>query len=227
MIDGATRASPDENEIVAAWVRSLSDALSESVAGHPSRQLTEHLATAIERARLEGHEWHPSATVAIAQLEAQGISALVLGDAAVLIPHGNGEFSSIQDQRLQEVARNVRRARREAREAGDHHRFRELTEQLIAQEDHWRNRDGGFWVASCDPTVVDNAVTASFPGVNVVMAMSDGVFNEVARATDEGRAPWQEFSLDVRAALERLRKDVLERDHKVDDFATVVAQWTS
>lgn len=227
MLDGAARASRDENDLVARWINRLSHQLAALTSGSADKPLTELLARAIEAARLPSAPFHPAATLALTRMSQDGLEVLVLGDAAVLVPAENGEFALFQDRRLDNGATELRQQRRQARKTGDTRRYRQLTKELLAEEDRMRNRPGGFWVASNLPEAAHHAKHTWLPGVTRAILMSDGVANEINGGYLGKVAAWVLLWQNTGTALTQLREGVLKRDGRVDDLTAVSIQRPS
>lgn len=227
VLDGAARASRDENGLVACWVDQLSDQLAALASGYADKLLAKLLAHAIEAARLPSAPFHPAATVALARMSQPGLEVLVLGDAAVLAPAEDGQYTLFQDRRLDDVATKVRDQRRQARKVGDDHSYRQLTEELLAEEDRMRNTPGGFWVASNLPEAAHRAQYTRLPGVTRAILMSDGVANALSGAHLSKAAAWTLLWEDTGQALTQLREDALGSDGRVDDLTAVSIQRPS
>lgn len=226
VLDGAARASRDENDLVACWVNQLSDQLAALVSGYADKPLAKLLAHAIEFARLPSAPFHPTATVALARMTRDGLEVLVLGDAAVLVPVENGEFALFQDRRLDDVATELRQQGRQAQKTGDNRRYRQLTKDLLAEEDRLRNQPGGFWVAGNLPEAADHAQYTRLPGVSRAILMSDGAANEINGGHLGKAAAWALLWQDTGKALTQLREDALRRDGWADDLTVVSIQGT-
>lgn len=153
-----------------------------------------------------------------------GLELLVLGDAAVLVPVENGEFALFQDRRLDDVATELRQQRRQARKTGDNRRYRQLTKELLAEEDRMRNRPGGFWAAGNLPEAAHHAEHTWLPGVTGAILMSDGVANEINGAHMSKKATWELLWEEPRKSLACLREEILRRETRVDDLTSLSAQ---
>ncbi|MCI9889477.1 hypothetical protein JT358_13570 [Micrococcales bacterium 31B] len=231
VIDGATATDPANNPAVAAWVGTLSRALALAVEADPEHTLAATLELAIARSREPGTGWHPSATVAMARWHANGLSTLVLCDAGLLIRQASGVCAVTQDTRLDDVLAAPRAALAapraalaEARASHDEARTARAFASLVREVDDLRNREGGFWVAARDPDAAHHALTAEHPDAAGVIAMSDGVCNEIGRVFGGPVAAWDALSAGLAASVARLRGEVLARDGGVDDLTAVVSR---
>ncbi|MBI9001586.1 protein phosphatase 2C domain-containing protein [Corynebacterium sp. CCM 8864] len=220
VIDGATRPGADQNHTVATWTRALSNEIACTIARTHSLSLPAVLASAIENSRLDTQD-HPSATVAMARISENLVETLVLGDCAVLV----GD-NLIQDNRIQNIATDVRKARRQAKCDRDSDKCLKLYRKLLKCEDAARNREGGFWVASETPRSAHEALLHRFHGENKVLLMSDGVANEVAITLGGPAQTWKRLTDPLTPSLSLLRSAVLERDGQVDDMTVVRHSWT-
>jgi hypothetical protein len=95
------------------------------------------------------HPWTPAATAVVLRETPTAVEYLVLCDCTLVVETDHGTLA-ITDTRLAELLRWVR----SSPERRDH-----LTDGLT----RLRNRDGGYWVASTDPTAAYNAITGCLP----------------------------------------------------------------
>lgn len=99
----------------------------------------------------------PSSTLAVARAGRGVLEYLVLCDSPILLAHPGGRITLLADDRL-------------ARLPGG----RPYTPDQVRA---WRNKPGGFWVASTDPAAPQHAVqgTAGLDSVTDVALLTDGV----------------------------------------------------
>lgn len=129
--------------------RALPDCLADAIAA--SRRLHEHTCD------LE-HFDGPAATVAAVRVDGDSAEYLVLADCTLVVDTSDGTAPRVlTDSR-----------------PGDVHRA--LPERLPARSYRaaYRNRPGGYWVASQDPAVAGEAFTGTVAGVRRVLATTDG-----------------------------------------------------
>jgi hypothetical protein len=142
----------------------------------PARGLADALATAItatcdlhRRTCDLSHPCSPSATVALARIRGGELEYLVLGDSVLAAAIAGADPLIVTDDRLAAVTGRFRDA---APGAGPDAGQLALVRRLAG----WRNRPGGFWVASTSPAAAAEAVTAVVPlaGLRGVALLSDG-----------------------------------------------------
>lgn len=219
VIDGASRIGKKANNETTAWAKRLSRELAKAVAGDYGRSLSDILEVAISRARLERSVDHPSATIALARFNAGGAEVLVLGDCAAIVGCSRGS-SVVTDQRLQNVAADVRSEREQARVGGEIDKFDHLSRVLLDKEGFWRNREGGFWVVSDDPCSAGKAITEFFPKAVSVALMTDGVFSELSGRVE---TEFTELARDPGRKVRSLRSQAIARDKRCDDMTALIA----
>lgn len=144
--------------------RLLAEALPE--AGKP---LPRALADAITQVRSEhehtcdlAHGGTPSATVIAARVSGHRLEYLVLADSVLLLDTGAAEPEVVTDDRLERAAA-PHRERVNALAIGSPEHATARREYVETMWKTYRNRDGGFWVASTDPAAAGNALTGSVP----------------------------------------------------------------
>lgn len=126
------------------------------------------------------HPGSPSATVIIARQNAGDLDYLVLADSVLLLESG-GQTRSICDDREAQVGQH-HRAAMDALPSGsaehvDAHR------QYVETLRSYRNRPGGFWVASSDPHAARESIVGKEPlaSLTAVLLLSDGASRLVDR----------------------------------------------
>jgi protein phosphatase 2C-like protein len=163
-------------------VRTLGSALVDLLVRHAESDLRALLAGAIAAVRAAhagtcdlSHPESPSSTVAILRERPDQVDYLVLCDSAVVLAGPHGRIVDVVTDRRTE-------------------RMRGRTRREVAR---WRNRDGGFWVASTDPGAAEQALTGTVPRVRLGSALlcTDGV----ARLVDYFGREWQDV-VDLAAA---------------------------
>lgn len=149
-----------------------------------------------ERTTRRGHQGHdiaarlhlrrqpprvPSATVVMLRRSGDFLDWLVLADSVLILDTGQPEPTVITDDREAQVGASYRERMDSLDSTSPEHvaAHREYVETL---RDH-RNRDGGFWVASVDPLVAEQALTGSVPvhEVRAAALLSDGASRLVDR----------------------------------------------
>lgn len=135
------------------------------------------------------HPGTPSAAVAILDLEGAQIEYLVLADVTLVLESQEG-IQVITDQRVSASAA-PERAEVDALPIGSKEKAGALIRMKEA-ELRERNTEGGYWVASSDPGVVERGLsgTLSTPSLLQAAVMSDGA----ARVVDLfGLLDWREL----------------------------------
>lgn len=177
VIDGATSSSPLKQGLSASdYAQALDHALKETTSLRPDLALPELLEEAIARvsSTAAGRSGH-SATIALCRLTPGGVDWLVLGDSAVLIDDGHS-VTLMQDNRLQSVSPELRQLKRTlVKEGAPDEEVRDVVRQIRTQEERFRNRAGGFWVAASDPQAAREALHGRSAGTSAVVLMTDGV----------------------------------------------------
>jgi hypothetical protein len=176
------------------------------------------------------HPGTPSAFVAVVRLLDRNIEYLVLGDTIVTLDTDDG-IQVIQDDRVESTARPERTEADRYRIGTD-----EKQAALVLMkraELAARNQSGGFWAATSDPAVVDNAIVGQVAISQVVQlaVLTDGA----ARITTSfDLLDWQQtFDLLDRAGPTELIRRVRAAEsadpdgtrwprNKVNDDATIV-----
>lgn len=123
----------------------------------------------------------PSATVIMLRHTAGHLDWLVLGDSTLVLDTGTPDPIVICDDRLDQIAA-PHRARLDSLPVGtpDHAEARREYAETLGK---YRNRDGGFWVASTDPHAADHALTGTIPTnqVRAAALLTDGAADAVNR----------------------------------------------
>lgn len=169
VLDGAT--SPLGMKIVhgltAKWyVSELSRAIARAVLRAHDAPLREILRSAIRdvsrkmgRGQLQMRVYSPSATVVMVRLADTHLEYVVLGDSYLLI-NTPRSVMCVCDDRIRTVnpARRAQALEILRNGAGfEDERFVSLKLQLVEEEHALRNRPGGYWIASADPSAADEA----------------------------------------------------------------------
>ncbi len=179
VLDGATSRTETGCVHGVAWfVRKLGLSLM-SLAGDPSTALVEALAGAIEHvASLHpecdlSHPATPSAAVGMLRQRANQLEVLVLADVTAVIEGTDGSISVLTDGRPDSAAGQLADAL--ALSIDDEHRQDALRAVKRAQL-RARNKPGGYYVASSDPTAALEATTDTFevPDISTAALLSDG-----------------------------------------------------
>lgn len=110
------------------------------------------------------HPRSPSAAVGIVRVRAAALEWLVLGDITVLIDTGQG-LTVITDDRVERAA-EPERAAAHRWPIGSAEKDAALLAMAAAYLAH-RNRPGGYWIASTDPTAAQQARTGTVPAARV------------------------------------------------------------
>jgi hypothetical protein len=147
---------------------------------HPGRPMADALAMAIEdtgalhadTCQLD-HPGTPSTTVAAVRERGDMIDYLVLADSTVLLD-GLAGVQVITDDRIQGVALAEHAAAR--RHPIGSPASRQEFSALASELRRYRNRAGGFWVASVHPEAAQHAVSGSVPRADLtrLAVLTDG-----------------------------------------------------
>jgi hypothetical protein len=222
VLDGVTPAQNAATGCVhgVRWfVRQLAAALGGLLAREASSALAELTADAIgtvcaaHGGRCDlGNPDSPSSTLAICRHVDDTVDCLVLADSPIVVEHRDGRLTIVEDSRPEHVP------------AGQG--------TLDAQVRYWRNRPGGFWVASTAPEAARQAVTRQFPavGVTAIAMLTDGA----TRLVDHYGRSWATVFPDLvsrgpRWLIEQTRDAErarpLRRGKPHDDATALVVVW--
>ncbi|MEV4457025.1 integrase [Microbispora sp. NPDC049633] len=127
------------------------------------------------------HGGSPSATVIMLRQAADHLDWLVLGDSTLILNTGTPDPMVICDDRLEQVAAPHRtRLDSLLGGTGEH---AEARREYVETLGTYRNRDGGFWVASTDPLAADQALTGTIhtDQVRAAALLTDGTADAVSR----------------------------------------------
>lgn len=127
------------------------------------------------------HGGSPSATVIMLRQVADHLDWLVLGDSTLILDTGSAEPMVICDDRLEQVAA-PHRVRLDSLRGGTPEHA-EARREYVETLSRYRNRDGGFWVASTDPLAAGQALTGtvSVDQVRAAVLLTDGAADAVNR----------------------------------------------
>ncbi|MEV7801939.1 integrase [Microbispora sp. NPDC088329] len=141
------------------------------------------------------HGGSPSATVIMLRQAADHLDWLVLGDSTLILDTGTPEPIVICDDRLEQIA-SPHRTRLDSLRGGTPEHA-EARREYVETLGTYRNRDGGFWVASTDPLAADHALIGTIPAdqVRAAALLTDGTADTVSRY---GLMTWRQL-LDVLA----------------------------
>ena len=139
-------ASPDAGKPLP---RALADAITHV------RSLHEHMCDL-------AHGASPSATVVATRLSDEDLEYLVLVDSVLLLGTGAAEPQVVTDERLERAA-DPHRERVNTLAIGSPEHATARREYVETVWNTYRNREGGYWVASTDPAAADHALTGSVP----------------------------------------------------------------
>jgi hypothetical protein len=172
---------------VAWFTRTLGATVLARATDRPHRTLTAILRTAIasvaelHRAGCDlEHPGSPSATVVALRRVGDLLDYLVLADSVLVLDRG-WSIRVITDDRVAEVGHRFRAALDAPPLGSPAHAdgLRRYVETMRG----YRNRPGGFWVASSDPHAADQAITgtAAVADVHAAVLLSDGASRLVDR----------------------------------------------
>jgi hypothetical protein len=185
LLDGATTPPGYETGCVhgVAWFARTLGALLLAAADDPaSGSLADCLRGSISQVRtLHGgacdltRPGTPTATVVAIRVRGANLEYLVLADSSVVLTTIAGDTEVIADHRLDEALLDSRAALARI-PAGAPDRPAAFREH-VATVQRLRNAAGGFWVASPDPAVAQQALTGSRPlaALRSALLVSDGV----------------------------------------------------
>lgn len=166
VLDGVTPPAGDTGCLhsVPWFVSRLGGALTELTVSLPDVPLAEALRLSLARtAEAHGHSCDlshprtPQATVVVARWSETVVEYLVLSDSVLLLEAPDGAVTVLEDDRLSRLPRSVL-----------------ATDALV--DSTVRNKEGGFFTAAADPSVVGRAVVGVVPRASVrgLVAMTDG-----------------------------------------------------
>lgn len=154
---------------VAWYARMLGSRLLAEAAPDAGKPLPHALADAIAQVRSLHedkcdltHGGSPSATVIATRLRGEALEYLVLVDSVLLLDTGEALPEVVTDDRLERAAA-PHRERVNALAIGSPEHATARREYVDAIWSIYRNREGGYWVASTDPAAADHALTGSVP----------------------------------------------------------------
>lgn len=185
LLDGATPPSTDRgSELTQQFLRSATVHLTQQALQGPPRHPQELLAAVIYAVCADfsapaADEYFPHATAVLFRFDGSSqLEYVVLGDS-YLVVHSDAGSHVITDDRLARVAVDEREYVRQLRREGMDERsleYRAARDRLIECERGAKNRTGGFWVLSRDPTAAVHGIRGSVEvrGPTVAMAASDG-----------------------------------------------------
>ncbi len=167
---------------VAWFVRHLGTQLVELLTLKPDRSLTEALEQAIRNVIAmhsdtcdPEHSGTPSATVAMLREQNDTVDYLVLADSSIVLELTIDDRPLVISDDREAHAATAHRQALHAQPIGTVFQKQRLAD-LATELQYYRNRSGGFWVASSDPKAARQALTGTVPRPTVRRAavMSDG-----------------------------------------------------
>ncbi|MFG2227924.1 hypothetical protein [Streptomyces sp. NPDC048644] len=132
----------------------------------------------------------PASTVVMIRERGDALDYLVLSDNVLLLDLGDEGVQTIADKRVEEVAGEEMHAALQGPTGTPDHAAR--VSALVSVQRRLRNRPGGYWVASTDPSAADEAITGSVGIAEVRQAalMTDGA----SRLVDSfGALTWRQL----------------------------------
>jgi Protein phosphatase 2C len=151
-------------QLVTRTSESLADALARAIGD----------VRALHKGRCDlDHPGTPAAAVALLRDRGDQLEYLVLADCTVVLETREG-IQAITDDRISQVAR-AERARRDAKAGGSAEHEHGQSRLVTAQRSH-RNRQGGYWVASSDPSAAYEAIAGTVASQHLgrALLMTDG-----------------------------------------------------
>ncbi|OJG06651.1 hypothetical protein BG618_02409 [Pseudonocardia autotrophica] len=136
----------------------------------------------------------PSSTVSILRVRESDADLYVLGDSP--IHYGTwGDLHVLRDSRLDDLALAEQAAYADALRAGHGYteQHRQTLVQLQQQQQRYRNRSGGYWIAEADPKAAHHAFMCTVPREEISWAVlgTDGATDALA---DWPGVVWQEIA---------------------------------
>ncbi|MEV6359180.1 hypothetical protein [Nocardia asteroides] len=181
--------------------------------------LAESIAEVAETLELGSLSASPSSTVAIVRADPRGRAAaelLVLGDSMIIVGYSDGRQQVMCDERLGalKLPESDRYRSRLRAGTGFDQTHKALLADLQRGERRARNREGGYWIASEDPSAAHHALTAVVPLAEVewVLLASDGVAEPVGELGPAWSDIAQFDSSELAALLKRLNAWEAEAD---------------
>lgn len=201
LLDGAGTPDGLDNGCVhgVAWfARTLGAVLLAEIVGDDDRSLVDCLASAIDDVADRhadtcdlDNPLTPSATVVAVRRRGPELQYLVLADSVLVLDRPGGPVV-VTDDRLEALGRTRPNAL-DTLPLGSEEHAAVLRRAVEGTARQYRNRAGGFWVASTDPKAAAHAVTgsAALGGLRSAVLLSDGA----TRLVDcFGLASWSELT---------------------------------
>ncbi|GAB2717100.1 hypothetical protein GCM10010442_42660 [Kitasatospora kifunensis] len=160
----------------------------------------------------------PATTVTVLRERDDQLDYLVLSDSVLLLD-GSAGLEVLTDKRVDDVAGSLA-ADALAVPGGSSEQAARISALVTAQR-QVRNRPGGYWVASTDPTAAEQAITGSVPrsAVRRAALLTDGA----TRLVDTfGELSWTEL-LDL--LQEQGPATLIERTRQLEESDPVGARW--
>lgn len=145
------------------------------------RQVTDAHATTCDL----GHPGSPCSTVAVIRQGSVGVEYLVLSDSTVTFDRPDGPFV-VTDRSVETIA--TEKAAAAAAATAD--RDKGALAALIQEQQHMRNRPGGYWVAQVDPAAAEHAYTGRVDDAEGAVLLTDGA---TLLVTCFGAVSWAEL----------------------------------
>ncbi|GAA2846719.1 hypothetical protein Acy02nite_04400 [Actinoplanes cyaneus] len=177
LLDGAGAAEMDNGcrHGVAWFTRRLGAAILARVGDGPLRSVLASAVSATADAHRDtcdlAHPGSPSATVIIVRFTGPAVEYLVLADSVLLLSTASERPEVITDPRVEAVGNRYRAPMDSLRNGTPEHA--EARRAFVRATLGHRNRPGGYWVASADPSVAAEAITGS-AAVTSLALLSDG-----------------------------------------------------
>ncbi|MFH8410376.1 hypothetical protein ACH4FX_37220 [Streptomyces sp. NPDC018019] len=136
--------------------------------GDETMPLVDALRSAIEKVNALHHETCdleqeavPASTVVMVRkrTDTDALDYLVLSDSVLVLDLGDGQIETVTDKRVEEVAHDQMQAALQGPTGTSDHAAR--VADLVATQRRLRNRPGGYWVVSTDPTAAEHAITGT------------------------------------------------------------------
>lgn len=184
VIDGATSHYKVPGPTGGDYADQLAAALGSELRSTTTESLKTILGRAIDRTitsldLVPNSSAAPSCTVAIVRIvESELVEALVLGDSTVAFGFRDGSEEFLTDDRLGDLDLPASRDYRDRlrRGSGYDETHRALLSSLQQDQARYRNREGGYWIASTDPSAAEHAIVVARPIEHLrwVVSATDG-----------------------------------------------------
>lgn len=180
VIDGASRPSAlaDKCLTTCDYVKTLSASIFKNYSD--TLPLQDILAKSIQNSMSSNcEEVHPSAAIAMVRKINNHAEWLLLGDCFIFYSQ-DSHVKALTDNRLGTIACDQRTALRNARKVKvSKQRIDDLARDLVLAECSKRNVDGGYWIASDNPSAAYQSITGKLDVKKPIILSTDGVLPSI------------------------------------------------